>query len=342
MGLGGDLIWTSVFRSLQAEREVPIRLAYSPQPTDLISGRFYDRSRSVSTHAIFRNNPRVTFTELSPKGRVAKLIDRTILKGLRISGLFPKYQAWLYRRAIGGTSKSGRITGFVDLPQHSYAARENANQLVWRTGPHIIDIVLKSFLPDAVPTDRRCELYWSEEEKDRAFALMKEVGLSVGAFIAFEPNTNPEYFGELRAWPTENWKEMISSVRGKHPAFLMVQVGAEGTTPFPGVMNIAGKLSFRETAFLLKQSRLFIGTEGGLIHAANAAECPTVAIWGGVTRPEFAGYPEYHRMVSTWVPCAGCGLKGSCPYEVRCMRNIKVEAVLAEVLDELKSPTVRR
>lgn len=335
MGLGGDLIWTSVFRSVQAKNNLPIRLAYSPQPTDLFLGYFYDRSRSADNRPIFRHNPRVEFTKTKFKGSFARIFDRVLLKFFKVTGLIHQYYEWIYRRSLRG-SKNNEI--LIDLPQHSYASKETDSRLVWRPGPHVIDVALKTFLPDENPIDHRCEIYWSELEMTRVQEVMKEHGLLAGGFVIFEPYSNSEYFGQLRAWPLERWGSLISLLKSYRPDLTLVQVGADTSPPFPGALSFIGRLSFRETAFLQKQARLFLGTEGGLIHAANAAKCPTVAIWGGVTRPDYAGYPEYHRIVSVEVPCSGCGLKGDCPYAIRCMTGVSVEAVFAEIVNELKSP----
>lgn len=56
------------------------------------------------------------------------------------------------------------------------------------------------------------------------------------------------------------------------------------------VLNLVGKLSFDQSALVLKESTLVITNDTGLMHAAAAFQKPIISIWCG-TVPEFGMFP---------------------------------------------------
>ena len=117
----------------------------------------------------------------------------------------------------------------------------------------------------------------------------------------------------------------------------VVQVGVPGTPSVPHTVDIRGRTTFREAAALIQRSALFIGTEGGLMHAARAVDANALILWGGVTLPEFAGYPDNHRIICHRVHCAPCGQFGWCDNGHICMRDISVKETLDAALECLPS-----
>ncbi len=68
------------------------------------------------------------------------------------------------------------------------------------------------------------------------------------------------------------------------------------------------------------------------MHAARAVDAPALILWGGVTLPEFAGYPDKHHIICHRVPCAPCGQFGWCKNGHICMNSISVAEVLRAAL----------
>ena len=58
------------------------------------------------------------------------------------------------------------------------------------------------------------------------------------------------------------------------------------------------------------------------MHAAAAVDAPSVIIWGGVTRPDFAGYPDRHVILFNELSCTHCGYRESCPFDAACIKGI--------------------
>jgi len=87
---------------------------------------------------------------------------------------------------------------------------------------------------------------------------------------------------------------------------------------------------------MIARSKLFLGTEGGLMHAANAVKTRALVVWGGLTEPLFASYPGKDEIIHVGAPCAPCGLLGKCPNNHRCMRDITIEQVIGRLSEMVK------
>ena len=166
--------------------------------------------------------------------------------------------------------------------------------------------------------------------------LQADMGIS-GGFIVVEPHTNREWFGDLRSWPFDRWQALVARLRAARPELSIVQVGLDDGVLLDGAVDLRGRSTFREAAMILRRSDLFIGTESGLMHAANAVDARAIIIWGGVTLPEFAGYPDQQKVLCSYVDCAPCGQFGWCDNDHVCMRSIGVNAVFDAVMETIPS-----
>ena len=96
------------------------------------------------------------------------------------------------------------------------------------------------------------------------------------------------------------------------------------------VYNACGKFSLNESASLVKQSKLVITHDTGLMHIAAAFRKPIISIWGN-TVPEFGMYPYYGehavwqaKMEVMGLSCRPCSKIGyqECPKKhFKCMAN---------------------
>lgn len=139
------------------------------------------------------------------------------------------------------------------------------------------------------------ELYLSKAEKSFAEPY-------AGA-ILIEPNTKAA--DSNKAWIWERWQELVD--RGGR----YIQVGPEGTRELRGVERVITP-RFRDACAILSVSRAFVGTEGGLHHAAAALGRPAVVLFSEFISPEFTGYKQHRNLrrandiCGSRVPCASC------------------------------------
>jgi ADP-heptose:LPS heptosyltransferase len=129
--------------------------------------------------------------------------------------------------------------------------------------------------------------------------------LSVRYYIAIEPNGKTDYFGHNRLWFFERWQLLVDRLSESSE---IIQVGGGTGSSLENVKDLSGKLTFRETAWVISQSKLFVGTIGGLMHAARAVEIKSVILYSGTEKVDMAGYSENVNLIMP-VDCSPCGFK---------------------------------
>jgi hypothetical protein len=326
MGLGGNLMWTGVIAALARDGRKLV-LANQPKLSDLLALRLHDRDARIADDPVFRGNPYVAFTVCRPKGALTRRIDGWFLAALEKFGLRRGYERTI---AAIARARPGPLYLHLDMEIHSYAAAQigprDRRRFEWKAGGPAIKTMLAGFAPGreaATP-----EIYLNAQDDARAAAVLAAAGID-GPFVAVEPETNREFFGELRAWPFDNWQSLVDALVADGRR--VVQIGLPDGRRLAGAVDLRGKTDFRTACAVLARTRLFLGTESGLMHAARAVGCDAVIVWGGVTLPEFAGYPDRHDIVCHRVACAPCGNLGWCDNARICMLGIRMQEVLARV-----------
>ena len=163
-------------------------------------------------------------------------------------------------------------------------------------------------------------IHFSEEEKTFA----REFRAKRGSFYVIEPNVKGSFSGSNKAWPFANWQEFmdLEGVYGNQHPFL--QLGpSQHSRQLSGVPFVHTKEGFRQALCILEASDGFLGTDGGLHHAAAALGKPAVVLWGHYTSPKNLGYSSH---VNIWHEPEGspCGTLGACEECDRAMANISV------------------
>jgi hypothetical protein len=332
MGYGGNLIWTAVFRAIARREKRPVAPVHLPGPSDLLQGRLYDGAKSLASDEIYRANPILVFPAARHKGPIARLADTAFFHALTLLRLRESFERWVLARATIANATASEYLVHVDMRIHSYAAAQDQRRTVWKDAPRAATAMLDHLGGgDAAPT---CEMFFDADERASAAEMLKTAGVS-GSFVAFEPDTNPVFFGDLRAWPFENWQAALARLRELRPDLQLLQLGTGSGPAIPGAIDMRGRTSFRQAALILGEAKLFVGTEGGLMHAAQAVGARSLVLWGGLTLPEFIGYPGSQRTLCKYVACAPCGNNGWCDNGRICMRGISVDEVVVAMLEEL-------
>ena len=139
------------------------------------------------------------------------------------------------------------------------------------------------------------ELYLSQAERDFAAPY-------AGA-VLIEPHTKVQ--GSNKAWIWDRWQALVDC-GGE-----FIQVGAAGTQVLRGARFVETQ-SFRHACAVLAVSRAFVGTEGGLHHAAAALGIPAVVLFSEFISPAITGYASHRNLrhageaCGSRIPCAGC------------------------------------
>jgi len=166
------------------------------------------------------------------------------------------------------------------------------------------------------------------EQDAAARALGELVALPL---IAVGPGTKMQ----ANDWGRENWRALLGRLARRFPDHALVMVGAQEDAEFcayvqqdwTGVkLNLAGKLSPRESAAVFARARVFIGVDSGPKHLAASVGTRCVCVFSardlpGVWFPPGVG----HEIVRHPMECGGCGLETCIEMKKKCILSVTVE-----------------
>ena len=98
-------------------------------------------------------------------------------------------------------------------------------------------------------------------------------------------------------------------------------------------INLGGKTTLRELAYLYQLASLLITTDSGPMHIAAAVGTPVIALFGPTDPLRTGPYGKGHEVIRKELPCSPCFLK-KCDSK-KCMRDITVEEVFQAVKEKL-------
>jgi ADP-heptose:LPS heptosyltransferase len=134
------------------------------------------------------------------------------------------------------------------------------------------------------------------------------VGLVIGAARA------------TKKLPLHKLKEICTGAR--HPLILLggsedAEIAEQLAALDPiKIYNACGKFNLNESADLVRQAKLVVTHDTGLMHIAAAFKRPILSVWGN-TVPEFGMYPYYGKnYLDNFRPGKTTGLSGNLPFEM--------------------------
>lgn len=217
-----------------------------------------------------------------------------------------------------------RVVGLADKPQWNAVFDHNPKITgscappvqVLRNGsglrPYIAGKTTAKWLWRRLHHPEPGELFFTEDE--RAFAA------HFAGRLMFEPNVKANGHAN-KAWPIERWQIVADQLPD------VIQCGAEGSRWLNGVERVVTP-TFRHACAVLSVSRAFVGTEGGLHHAAAALGVPAVVLWSEFIAPDITGYASQINLRHAGEPC---GNRLPCRTCLESMAAISVDEVLTAI-----------
>jgi heptosyltransferase-2 len=145
-----------------------------------------------------------------------------------------------------------------------------------------------------------------------------------------------------KQWPAEKWIELIKQIVNAADSIYLLGAATDHhvcesirlTVNDNKVKNLAGALSFLESAALMQNATMNFVNDSAPMHIASAMNAPTTAIYCS-TIPEFGFGPlsDISNVVQTLdkeLKCRPCGLHGykDCPQEhFKCAHSIDISQV---------------
>lgn len=191
------------------------------------------------------------------------------------------------------------------FPQDKFTMKRRLDKLPWR----FTDWRARDVGPGEIyltPNERWEARHWA----DKRFAVI-EPGTKSGA----SPN---------KQWSSARYQEVARRL-----GMSFIQFNPEHG-PLPDAVPVRTP-SFRTACAILSHAAIYIGTEGGLHHAAAALGVPAVVYHGGYISPDTTGYEGQIALYRD--NCSPCGQRVNCPH----CRAIADEITADEALDAIRS-----
>ena len=291
MGLGGDLIYSAAIREIKESN--PGKRIYLFDKNEMpwaprLASKILDKPRfSLNPSPVFKNNPHLS------QGLIAR------------------------RNSI--------VIDASD-PALSYVEEVLADQVIWKTGRHAVEIICEKF--GVQPRSLKPSIFFDDGERRKFYQKSRHIP---DRFVVVEPNGKTDFFSENRMWWLERWQQMVDGLCRFVP---VVQIGDGTGVNLRNVICLNGKVTFREAGILLESALGFVGTIGGSMHLARAVDTPSVILFSRAEPLGLCGYPEN----TNWqlrVPCSPCGLRINCPKGRFCMDH-SAKDVLEKVRDTFR------
>jgi lipopolysaccharide heptosyltransferase I len=151
-------------------------------------------------------------------------------------------------------------------------------------------------------------------------------------FIICAPQSN----WASKNWPKEYWHELFVKLSNYQIVLLATEKSFLGDNLASNVVDLSGQTSIQDLMSIVPYAKILIGSDSGLIHLAAAYGIKTLGLYGA-TSPTRTG-PWRGDYLFDNLDCSPCH-KRACEFEgdlsVKCLKNIKPEAVVTKLEDLL-------
>ncbi len=139
-----------------------------------------------------------------------------------------------------------------------------------------------------------------------------------------------ETWMQNKMWFHERWVSVIRQIKLNNPSLKFIQLGDINDPSLGCDTDLRGKTTLRESAALLASSKLFIGTQGFLVHLARAVDTRSVVVIGGREHSWQTGYTG-NINIEQFPECSPCWAMSRCDYDHKCMSDISVQNTVEAV-----------
>jgi predicted lipopolysaccharide heptosyltransferase III len=179
-------------------------------------------------------------------------------------------------------------------------------------------------------------LHLSGEEIQRAETRAQQEGID-RPFVLFHPGARrwykswpPEFFAALGDRIVREIGASVVLVGGPSDVETVAQIRSEMTQ---ASVDLAGRLTLREMAGMMKLASVCVANDSGPMHSAAAVGTPTVALFGLTDPLRWGPRGPAHHIISRDCPCRPFGHRRECDQgEKHCMRSIPVDEGFRAVL----------
>lgn len=259
----------------------------------------------------------------------------------------PVLYAWIAAKVRFGMGDGSKKQRWKQSLLSDWVAFDNV-------GTHTVLMNLK--LADLLGVERNHEVVvsWTPADESKAAEVLPfDVRTETFAVLHLYPKF------PYKTWRQENWAELADwfMAKGIRPVFTggnfpdeLEYVGRIVSSMPQGSVNVAGKLSLSESAFLISRAKYYVGPDTALTHMAAALGTPTVSLFGPSNPVKWGPWPKNHaggcspyRMKGSQrvgnvvllqgdgdcVPCMQEGCERHVSSTSDCLQNLQVARVIA-------------
>jgi len=159
---------------------------------------------------------------------------------------------------------------------------------------------------------------------------------------------NPMAKWETKLWDLDRFAYLVDRIKEELGAEVIFTGSERDIKPIETILsemntsalNLAGKSTLKELAYLYQKCAIVISTDTGPMHIAAAMSSPVVIALFGPTSPLKTGpYGAKHRVVRAGLECSPC-FKKKCD-DMSCMKKITVDMVFDSVKEVLKDVEIK-
>lgn len=194
------------------------------------------------------------------------------------------------------------------------------------------------------PQEMSTELFPADKDRDAADTILHQTFHDEKPLIAVGPAAS--FKG--KAWPKDYYLELCK--RFIDQGYNVILFGGPGEEEprwiseriSGGILDTSGRLTFLQTAALIKKCALTVSNDSAIVHFSEAGRIPVVAIFGPTVQ-EFGFFPflKESSVVELTLSCRPCSRNGKGKCKIRekrkCLTHLSVDMVWEEakrILDE--------
>lgn len=186
------------------------------------------------------------------------------------------------------------------------------------------------------------DLHLSDTELESARLVLAQ--LAGMPLIVCGPGTKMQ----AKDWGQENWRALLGRLYARYPSYALVMIGAKeekeycdyASRDWTGArLNLAGRLSPRDSAAVIGNAMAFIGPDSGPMHLAACVGVPSVVVFSARAKPGVwfplgkSNFVIYHR-----TECMCCGLETCVEMEKKCILSTTIEEMESAIQGVLSQP----
>lgn len=165
-------------------------------------------------------------------------------------------------------------------------------------------------------------------------------GESVPRMVVMAPGAR----SHLKRWPADRFAAVADRLIAEEKVQVVLVGDSEERSITETVrkkmkhpaLDLAGRTTIRQLAALLSRASLVITNDSACLHAAEAMEIPTVAIFGPTDEAKYGPRLDRSIVVRRNLVCAPCE-RALCPYGHECMTGLEVDEVVQAAIKILNS-----